>query len=571
MGLGKTLQALIGVALGHDKYGHNNYPRSIVVCPATIVSHWVSEIRRFFPGDRAVLTPDAVIGDSAKRTKFWSTFAESKVNIVVVSYSTMRSDISHIAKTKWIYCILDEGHVLRNPKTATAAASRLIPSRHRLVLSGTMIQNKVLDVWATFDFLMPNFLGSSKEFTEKYARPITKSQLHGACAERIREGMEKLRILHQQVLPFILRREKEQVLRELPPKTITNLKCQMSVVQRRLYSAFSESKEGKECLALFHRQSDLNEDQLGAKTLRILLFLRLICTHPSLIDRKLQNGGQRGKEDAHYNLSSSGKFSALFDLLRDSGVNSDSFFAGDQDESLVYLDSPEEETSSKLEETGISLEYDDAPLGTLRFPANGSQKPKCLVFAQFSQTLDAIENYLFKPHMPSLRYLRLDGSVPPENRVDIAERFNSDSSISVLLLTTRVGSLGLNLTGASIVIFVEHDFNPFVDEQAMDRVHRIGQKADSVNVYRLIASDSIDEKIMEVQTKKVATSRAVVNTENSTLYSLGTDRLLDIFSADTATSDDETLQDLDALLSSCAKDYESLSVDEFIKSFVSRA
>jgi len=194
-----------------------------------------------------------------------------------------------------------------------------------------------------------------------------------------------------------------------------------------------------------------------------------------------------------------------------------------------------------------------------------NQSPKCLVFAQYAQTLDAIEKYLFVPHMPSLRYLRLDGNVPPEHRVDVANRFNADPSISVLLLTTRVGSLGLNLTGASIVIFIEHDFNPFVDEQAMDRVHRIGQRSNSINIYRLIAADSIDEKIMDVQRKKVAMSKAVVNTDNSNLYSLGTDRLLDIFTPTEQNGDDT--QDLDAILTKYAGDYESLSVDEFIRKF----
>ena len=575
MGLGKTVQALVGVALGHEKVIEIQKrqmvptPRSIVVCPATILNHWVAEIRGFFPGDEIFL-PESVTGDSAKRRDFWLALPNSKTNVVVVSYSTMRSDIEHIVKTSWVYCILDEGHVLRNPKTATAIASRKIPSKHRLVLSGTMIQNKVMDVWATFDFLMPNFLGSSKEFSQKFVHPITKSQLPEASAEIIQEGMEKLRLLHQQVLPFILRREKDQVLRELPAKNITDLKCPMSELQRRLYDAFSASTEAKESLALFEKDFEQGSDTIGAKILRILLFLRLICTHPSLIDPKQHQHTNNTSQQAKYTLSSSGKFAALFNLLRDCGVNSDSLLAGDQDDSLLLEGDTEGDADSSIEDMGVSLESVDVPLSSPQLPGIVSHRPKCLIFAQFSQTLDAIENFLFKPHMPSLKYLRLDGSVPSEDRVDVANRFNSDSSISVLLLTTRVGSLGLNLTGASIVVFMEHDFNPFVDEQAMDRAHRIGQRAESVNVYRLIASDSIDEKIMDIQRKKVAMSRAVVNTENSTLYSMGTDRLLDIFNTDAGQSNDEDMQDLDAVLANYSKDYESLSVDEFIKSFVAR-
>ncbi|ACI64555.1 predicted protein, partial [Thalassiosira pseudonana CCMP1335] len=153
---------------------------------------------------------------------------------------------------------------------------------------------------------------------------------------------------------------------------------------------------------------------------------------------------------------------------------------------------------------------------------------KCLIFAQFTQSLDVVERFLFEPHMPSLEYLRLDGKVPSNRRSAIVERFNHDDNIKVLLLTTKVGGLGLNLTGADKVIFLEPDWNPFVDLQAMDRAHRIGQTK-TVNVYRLITTDTIEEKIMKLQQRKQTTSDAVVNTENSTMYSMGTDRLLDIF------------------------------------------
>lgn len=566
MGLGKTIQALVGIALGHKKYESTMFPMSVVVCPATIVNHWVGEIRRFFPGD-SIFRPCAVLGDTSRRKELWNSLIHSEHNLVVLSYGNLRTDIKEIEQIRWVYCVLDEGHVLRNPKTATAVASRRICSKHRIVLSGTMIQNKVLDVWATFDFLMPNFLGSSRDFSENFARPITKSQLPGATADCIREGMEKLRLLHQQVLPFILRREKDKVLRELPAKNVVDLKCPLSAVQRRLYDAVASSIEARESIALFEKSLDSdNNESLGSNVLRVLLFLRLICTHPSLIDMRNSGTGKVAVEKTHYRFTSSTKFMALFNLLRDCGLNSDGLLAGDNDDTLLLCDAEHENSSSVLD-SDTTLHVDEAPLSTVSLLGNLVRKPKCLVFAQFSQTLDAIENFLFKPHMPSLRYLRLDGSVPSESRVDMANRFNTDGSISVLLLTTRVGSLGLNLTGASIVVFVEHDFNPFVDEQAMDRVHRIGQQADAVNIYRLVAEETIDEKIMDMQKKKIAMSKAVVNTENSTLYSMGTDRLLDIFTPTTSNKDGGDLQDLDAIMARYAHDYESLSVDEFIRGF----
>lgn len=567
MGLGKTIQALVGIALAHLQNASSN-PISVVVCPATIVNHWVGEVRRFFPGDD-LFRPRAAVGDLSTRRLFWSTLNPSEHNLVVVSYGTLRSDISQIEKRKWTFCVLDEVHVLRNPKTSTARASRRIPSRHRMVLSGTMIQNKVLDVWATFDFLMPNFLGSSREFTKTYARPITKSQLPGASADSINEGLEKLKILHQQVLPFILRREKQQVLTELPPKHITDLVCPLSHLQRRLYDMFAASEEAKESLALFERNLEPENQNYGSHVLRVLLFLRLICTHPSLIDTRQRGDGSLTANGTHYHLSSSGKFLTLFNLLRDCGVSEDGFMAGDNDESFIYCDGEDTDISVNTErkDSESALRVDEAPLDPVSSVSETNGRTKCLIFAQFSQTLDAVEDYLFKPHMPSTRYLRLDGSVAAEHRVEVANRFNNDHSISILLLTTRVGSLGLNLCSASIVVFIEHDFNPFVDEQAMDRVHRIGQRADSINVYRLIAEDSIDERIMDMQRKKIAVSEAVINTENSTLYSMGTDRLLDIFTPNFSSNKDEPPQDLEAILTHYAQNYKTLSVDEFIRNF----
>lgn len=142
--------------------------------------------------------------------------------------------------------------------------------------------------------------------------------------------------------------------------------------------------------------------------------------------------------------------------------------------------------------------------------------------------LDIVENDLLKTHLPAVTYLRLDGSVSPGSRFDIVEKFNSDPSIDVLLLTTQVGGLGLNLTGADTVIFVEHDWNPMKDLQAMDRAHRIGQKK-VVNVYRLITRKSLEEKIMGLQKFKLLTANTVVTDENASMETMGTDQLLDLF------------------------------------------
>lgn len=153
---------------------------------------------------------------------------------------------------------------------------------------------------------------------------------------------------------------------------------------------------------------------------------------------------------------------------------------------------------------------------------------RALIFCQLKAMLDIVENDLLKVHLPAVTYLRLDGSVSQGSRFDIVSKFNSDPSIDVLLLTTQVGGLGLNLTGADTVIFVEHDWNPMKDLQAMDRAHRIGQKK-VVNVYRLITRKSLEEKIMGLQKFKLMTANTVVSDENASMETMGTDQLLDLF------------------------------------------
>lgn len=149
---------------------------------------------------------------------------------------------------------------------------------------------------------------------------------------------------------------------------------------------------------------------------------------------------------------------------------------------------------------------------------------RALIFCQLKAMLDIIENDLLKVHLPNITYLRLDGSIPPSQRHSIVTRFNADPSIDVLLLTTQVGGLGLNLTGADTVIFVEHDWNPMKDLQAMDRAHRIGQKK-VVNVYRLITRNTLEEKIMGLQKFKLLTANSIISSENTSLQTMKTEQV----------------------------------------------
>ena len=415
---------------------------------------------------------------------------------------------------------------------------------------------------------MPNFLGSETSFSKEFAKPIIKSQAPDACASDIDKGLDCLKILHQQVLPFILRRDKLQVMNDLPPKTVTDVPCQLSKEQLTLYQDIVKESGTKDALEIFHNQllekegSPANEpmQKLGSDVLKSLLRLRLVCTHPLLYNSPalIQDSSSRKTTPSRSftRLDCSGKLLVLSDLLRHSGIVESDMAAADNDDTGFLL--PNEDMDEDFDVGGVPTE---------RCGENDGQQTssKCLIFAQFTQSLDVVEQFLFEPHMPSLQYLRLDGGVPANNRQSIVDTFNNNEDIKVMLLTTKVGGLGLNLTGADKVIFLEPDWNPFVDIQAQDRAHRIGQTK-AVNIYRLITSNTIEEKMMELQQRKKAISNAVVNSDNSTMYSMGTEKLLDIFTFRGSSSKSDSADD-DNLLSYLDDDtneYASLSVDVFL-------
>ena len=442
---GKTLQALVAIALAHSR--EIDSPLSLIVCPSTLVGHWISETEKLFPGDK-VFQPIALVGSVSSRKKFWKSLIRGK-NLIVTSYAVLRSDIDHFEKINFTYCCLDEAHLLRNPKTATSKASRRISSVHRLILSGTMIQNRVDDLWAAFDFLMPNFLGTSKYFVKEYGAPIAKSQSISATAEEIRSGREKLKALHQKVLPFILRREKEQVLTELPPKNVMVLKCRMSEAQGNIYSSFMSSREMRKSIASLQRALDVNDGKgsaLGSDVLKTLFFMRLLCTHPALISTQKMEV----KDRPAIQVQDSGKLLALAEIFRSLGIEEQVESAADNDTSILYCRPETEQDPDAFSSVCGSASF--APIADQGLPSYERKQSKCLVFAQFSQSLDVVEEALLIASMSSSKYLRMDGSVPTSRRGEIANRFNSDPSIRILLLTTRVGSLGLNLTGADTVV-----------------------------------------------------------------------------------------------------------------------
>lgn len=411
-------------------------------------------------------------------------------------------------------------------------------------------------MFSVFDYLMPNFLGDYKSFTKHYASPISKSQQPGAGATLIAEGISKLKILHQLVLPFLLRREKDRVLSELPPKISVVVKIPLSNVQQRIYCRFCSSQAGG-TQAVDVLQD--GADHIPEGTFKVLLYLRLLCTHPLLVlSNKNSSQSLLGLDSLHVSC----KLLALSGLLSEAGLIDTDIAAADNDQSLLYCGGEAVSTNNASE--GVD-DPDDA-VGCLRQDKRASierqtNNSKCLIFAQFSKSLDVVEKYVLTMLVPGCEYVRLDGSVPNKERINLVNEFNTNPAVSILLLTTRVGGVGLNLTAADTVIFLEHDFNPHADLQALDRTRRIGQTK-VVKVYKLVATDTIDEKLLSIQQKKLSLSEAIVNTDNSTMYSMGTDRLLDIF-ADKGKSKELAETDLDHLTDRFVENYKTLSVSYF--------
>eukprot|EP00871_Galdieria_phlegrea_P002760 jgi/Galph1/3485/GphlegSOOS_G2130.1 len=509
MGLGKTLMTLsiiVGDTVEWERHGIHK--QSLVIAPASVVTHWYEESQKFF--GKYLSNVILYLETARKRQKLVEKF--SSATLIITSYEIIRTDRKYFHDISWNYLVLDEGHVIRNHHSKTAAAVKSLSAAHRLILSGTPIQNSVKDLWSLFDFLMPGFLGEEKAFEERLVRPIIRGKsLHAEENERERSDV-LLETLHRQVLPFILRRMKGDVLKELPPKIIQNYFSQLTHVQEKLYQVVSE-------MLLTASKEELEGEQ-KTKTIHIFAALRClqqICTHPLLlldsgkawVQKVVRNLNLEDKGFQSWKMSA--KFQSLYELFTELG--------------LVSHDDSED----KDEEQHQPKANNDRDIQVPEWEISDDFGHRVLLFAQTKKSLDIMEKLLFiEGPFRHLSYLRLEGSISPVHRQAIVTRFNSDPSISCMLLTTQVGGLGLNLTGADTVIFLEQDWNPVRDMQAMDRAHRIGQKR-TVNVARLITKATLEEKIAKLQEVKTAMAESVVNRDNSSLQNLSNSELLDLF------------------------------------------
>ncbi len=412
MGLGKTVQA-IAFILSERQKGLPKPPPTLVVAPASLIYNWEAEIKRFAPELKALI----ITGTKEERRKLLGEV--NKVDVVITSYPLIRRDITLYASLSFSCCFLDEAQYIKNPNSQTAQCARRIKARQRFALTGTPIENSLIELWSIFQFIMPGYLQSQKKFLQKYRGNVSAAEPDNQREEAIPLAVK--------VRPFILRRLKEEVLRELPPKIEHRYLSELTLDQKKLYRAYLEQLRSKTSESLLGSSFERSRIQILAGLMR----LRQICCHPSLF---VEN--YRGE---------SAKLLQLQELLS------------------------------------------EAIKGGHRI----------LLFSQFTGMLHLIKSALDKE---GYRYFYLDGATKTEKRLQMVDSFNSGEK-EIFLISLKAGGTGLNLTGADIVIQYDLWWNPAVEEQAAGRAHRIGQKK-VVQVIRLLAKDTIEEKICELQQKK---------------------------------------------------------------------
>ncbi len=396
MGLGKTLQAICILT-----------KPALVVAPTSVVYNWEREIHRFRPDLKVC------VYHGLKRT-----FVED-VDVVLTTYALLRQDEEKFMSKTWSVTVLDEAQNIKNPDSQVARAAFNLQSHFRVTLTGTPIENSLEDVWSQFHFLNRGILGSRRAFLENYSKPILLGDVQ--VTQRLRRRLK----------PFILRRLKSEVAKELPPRSEAILYCELNETERNVYDSLLNGSR-KELVEKLNGGKDLFQ------ILEVLLRLRQASCHRGLIPGQIAD------------------------------------------------------TSSKVETLMSSLK---------ECVAEGH---KALVFSQWTSLLDLIEISMKKEN---LSFGRIDGST--RNRGEVVDHFQKDQNQNVLLLSLKAAGTGLNLTAADHVFIVDPWWNPAIEEQAADRVYRIGQDK-PVMVYRLVAKDTVEEKILLLKEKKKALASSVV-------------------------------------------------------------
>lgn len=429
MGLGKTIQTISLITyLIEKKQQMGPY---LVIVPLSTLTNWNLEFEKWAPS----VTRIVYKGPPNARKQQQEKIRQGRFQVLLTTYEYIIKDRPILSKIKWFHMIIDEGHRMKNSNSKLSATiSQYYSTRFRLILTGTPLQNNLGELWAMLNFVLPNIFKSAKTFDEWFNTPFANTGGQDKMELTEEEQILVIRRLHKVLRPFLLRRLKKDVEKDLPDKTEKVVKCKFSALQARLYKQmmthqkiiFSDNKGGK----------------TGARGLsNMIMQLRKLCNHPFVFD-EVENQMNPANVSNDLLWRTAGKFELLDRIL------------------------------PKYQATGHRV----------------------LMFFQMTAIMDIMEDYL---RYRGIQYLRLDGTTKSEDRSDLLRDFNRpDSPYFIFLLSTRAGGLGLNLQTADTVIIYDSDWNPHQDLQAQDRAHRIGQK-NEVRILRLISSTSVEEKILE--------------------------------------------------------------------------
>ncbi|KAI5309594.1 hypothetical protein KEM55_002870 [Ascosphaera atra] len=454
MGLGKTIQVIAFLASLHHS-GMLNAP-VIVVCPPTVMKQWVNEFHQWWPPLRVSILHTSGSGMINVRNE---TFEEDRLShqvwdpdrtinprgyqsarkimnrvlrdghVLVTTYAGLQTYANLLIPIDWGAAILDEGHKIRNPDTAITLHCKELRTPHRIILSGTPMQNNLTELWSLFDFVFPMRLGTLVNFKSQFDFPIRVGGYANASNLQVQTAAKCAETLKDAISPYLLQRFKVDVAADLPKKSEQVLFCKLTKIQRKAYEAFLSSPD---MVAILNGRREV---LFGVD------ILRKICNHPDLPEHRTLS--QRTDYD-YGNGTRSGKMQvvkSLLELWRDTGH-------------------------------------------------------KTLLFAQHRIMLDILEKFV--KSIPGIEFRRMDGNTPIKVRQTMVDEFNDNPDIHLFLLTTKVGGLGVNLTGADRVIIYDPDWNPSTDLQARERAWRLGQKRE-VTIYRLMTAGTIEEKIYHRQ------------------------------------------------------------------------
>ncbi|WP_350266822.1 DEAD/DEAH box helicase [Mycoplasmoides gallisepticum] len=440
MGLGKTIQ-MISVISQFYKDRPHEIKQSLIVAPASLLLNWASEFKKF--------DPDLVVATISGNVDSRRAIINSRNHLVeITTYSAFKKDRAYHAKKDYAYIVLDEAQSIKNASSILSKDIKSLNGAHKVALTGTVVENRLAELWSIFDFVLPGFFGSITDFNLNYASQIERD-------EKINE--ETLERLKKKIAPFILRRTKDKVLKDLPPKTQTDLLVGLSSDHMSFYR--KREQEVKEEILKIIQNKEQSRKGLGIMLAKLLNELRQICCSPKLLNPSFEGENV--------------KFVAAMDIINN---------------------------------------------------AIKSNKKTLL----FSQYLGVISLFKKELEQRNIKYFILTGDTPKEVRLQYVNDFNNAKEPAVFIASLKAGGVGLNLTGAEIVIHYDLWWNLALQNQATDRAHRIGQR-NHLQVYRIIAADTIEERIVAIQERKKELAAKLIQETDNSLSWLNIKDILSLF------------------------------------------